>query len=33
MRQKTLAHQSEFQRSRKQTWREQFLDEMEAVMP
>jgi len=33
MRQMTLAHQAEFQRYSKKTRREQFLDEMDAVMP
>jgi IS5 family transposase len=33
MRQLTLARQAEFQRYGKKTRREQFLDEMEAVMP
>jgi IS5 family transposase len=33
MRQLTLAHQAEFQRYSKKTRREQFLDEMDAVMP
>jgi transposase, IS5 family len=33
MRQMTLAQQAEFQRYSKKTRREQFLDEMEAVMP
>ncbi len=33
MRQLTLAHQAEFQRYTKKTRREQFLAEMEAVMP
>ena len=29
----TLAHQAEFQRYSKKTRREQFLEEMDAVMP
>ena len=33
MRQMTLAHQAEFQRYTKKTRREQFLEEMDAVMP
>jgi IS5 family transposase len=33
MRQLTLAHQAEFQRYSKKTRREQFLEEMDAVMP
>ena len=33
MRQMTLAHQAEFQRYSKKTRREQFLEEMDAVMP
>ena len=33
MRQMTLAHQAEFQRYGKKTRREQFLEEMDAVMP
>jgi IS5 family transposase len=33
MKQLTLAHQGEFQRYSKKTRREQFLEEMEAVMP
>ncbi len=33
MKQLTLAHQSEFQRYSKKTRREQFLEEMDAVMP
>jgi len=33
MQQLTLARQAEFQRYTKKTRREQFLDEMEAVMP
>ena len=33
MRQITLAHQAEFQRYSKKTRREQFLEEMDAVMP
>ncbi len=33
MRQMTLAHQAEFQRYAKKTRREQFLEEMDAVMP
>ena len=33
MRQMTLAHQAEFQRYTKKTRREQFLAEMDAVMP
>jgi len=33
MQQMTLAHQAEFQRYSKKTRREQFLEEMEAVMP
>ena len=33
MRQMTLAHQAEFQRYSKKTRREQFLDEMDTVMP
>ncbi len=33
MRQMTLAHQAEFQRYSKKTRREQFLEEMSAVMP
>ena len=33
MKQLTLAHQAEFQRYRKKTRREQFLEEMDAVMP
>jgi hypothetical protein len=33
MRQMTLAHQAEFQRYSKKTRREQFLAEMDAVMP
>ena len=33
MRQMTLAHQGEFQRYSKKTRREQFLDEMDTVMP
>ena len=33
MRQMTLAHQAEFQRYSKKTRREQFLEEMDAVVP
>jgi IS5 family transposase len=33
MRQMTLAHQAEFQRYAKKTRREQFLEEMDRVMP
>jgi IS5 family transposase len=33
MRQMTLAHQAEFQRNSKKTRREQFLEEMDAVVP
>ena len=33
MRQMTLAQQAAFQRYSKRTWREQFLEEMDAVMP
>ena len=33
MRQMTLAQQAEFQRYSKKTRREQFLEEMDAVMP
>ena len=33
MRQMTLAHQAEFQRYSKKTRREQFLEEMDAMMP
>ncbi len=33
MRQMTLAQQAEFQRDSKKTRREQFLEEMDAVMP
>ena len=33
MRQMTLAHQAEFQRYTKKTRREQFLAEMDAVIP
>ena len=33
MRQMTLAHQAEFRRYSKKTRREQFLEEMDAVMP
>ena len=33
MRQMTLAHQTEFQRYSRKTRREQFLEEMDAVMP
>ena len=33
MKQLTLAHQSEFQRYSKKTRREQFLEEMDAVVP
>ena len=33
MRQMTLAHQAEFQRYSKRTRREQFVDEMNTVMP
>jgi IS5 family transposase len=33
MQQLTLAHQADFQRYTKKTRREQFLEEMDAVMP
>ncbi len=33
MRQMTLAHQAEFQRCSRKTWRQKFLAEMDAVMP
>jgi IS5 family transposase len=33
MRQLTLVHQTDFQRCTKKTRREQFLEEMDAVMP
>ena len=33
MRQRTLAHQAEFQRYSRESRREQFSEEMDAVMP